>query len=1422
MRKMYYFILLLCCFFTATKSYSQVTYTENFDGGLNGWTTVGGYNGATSTTNACSGSSLRFNLYDGGTSNNTTSPLLGTSNGGEITLSYAYKVIDFTGGAATPNPWGNIAVQYSTTATGPWTTVQTVNAGNHTSSAACAVKTANFVPSAGDFYLRFSSTWTDGDYYIHLDDISITQGAPPACMPPFNLAAPTVTASTAEVSWDPSSTPSASGYQWEIRTSGSAGSGATGLTTSGTTGAAVLGATVSSLSANTTYHLYVRTDCGAGSFSPWSGPYSFTTLCGSINAFPYTEQFNNAGLPACWTTALVSGTNNWVVGTTSPGGFGDIPAPFSGTRFIGKAYDNSNAHLISAPFDLASLGANQARISVYIYRHASTAAADVINFYINNTPSASGATNLMSIYPLTSVAPAEAASGWYKYKAEIPVSFNTAGPVYFIMEGITTAGFSSYDLGIEDFTVEQIPSCEEPTALIFSNVTTTSAQLEWTAPTATSPADYQVYHNTSPVAPTGSTTPTILNASSPATISSLSPGTKYYVWVRSNCGATDGVSIWSLRDSVTTECTPVTTLNENFDAVTTPALPACWDKFLRGAADATVTTSTGSVNSAPNGVFLSNNSASATADIMLVSPPLSNVGAGTHRLKFWARNGTATQDIEVGTLDNKSATATFTLVQAVDINGTYAEYMVDFTSYAGTDQYIAIRRLSTSTYTSVYLDNIVWEVIPVCDAPTLVNFPTIGNNSAEVQWTPPTLGSPVDYQIYYNTSPTAPTGASTPNVTGASFPATITGLSANTLYYVWVRTNCGAGGVSNWSNVASFTTACDPVSTLPWTENFDALTTVGTTNFPSCWKKENGDWATSDASFASQNDPRSTPNYLTNAWSATDEFMWTPGFQLTAGTSYDFSFWWTGDTYSGWTGDVFYNNTQHSTGATQLGSSFIVTATTSVAQYVQFKESFTPSSTGTYYFAIRINANSTPWYLGFDDFKLEVTPSCGEPTGVIPSNPTTTSIDVDWTAPVTGSPSNYQIYYNTTGTAPTASTTPLVTGITGTNANVTGLTPSTAYFLWVRSFCGGTDYSSWSSVAQFTTLCNAVTTFPYTQGFDATTLPACWSNEHVSATFNWTTVTQNQNNTIQPRTGARMAQFRTETFNGDKTKLVSPPLNLTSLTNPELVFWYANTQWSGDVDELRVFYKDGAGGTWTQLGSDYDTEQTAWTEVRLALPGASAEYYIAFEGTSNYGRGVNVDDVSIGEVSTLPVTLVDFRGEKAGSANKLFWTTSTEINNKGFELQRSADGRNFTALTFIASKAENGNSNATLNYSYNDLRPLSGNNYYRLKQIDKDGKTTYSDIVILKAKVTDITISSVYPNPASRELKMIITSPKAEKVTIVVTDLTGKVIMQQNVQLVIGDNQSRMNVQQLAAGTYLIKAICANGCETAVQRFVKQ
>jgi hypothetical protein len=185
----------------------------------------------------------------------------------------------------------------------------------------------------------------------------------------------------------------------------------------------------------------------------------------------------------------------------------------------------------------------------------------------------------------------------------------------------------------------------------------------------------------------------------------------------------------------------------------------------------------------------------------------------------------------------------------------------------------------------------------------------------------------------------------------------------------FVNNNTDRSGGSGANGFVRITYSCN-ISTIPWSENFDVVTIP---NFPLCWYKENGDWVTTNNSNSTYDaDARSGTRFLRESYSATDEFIWTPGFTLTAGITYEFSFWWAGDGYSGWTGDVFYNTSQNSAGAVQLGASFVTSDQTTTKTYYEVVRTFTPSVTQIYYFAIRVNANNSPWYLSFDDFSLRI------------------------------------------------------------------------------------------------------------------------------------------------------------------------------------------------------------------------------------------------------------------------------------------------------------------------------------------------------------------------------------------------------------------------------------------------------------------
>ena len=137
-----------------------------------------------------------------------------------------------------------------------------------------------------------------------------------------------------------------------------------------------------------------------------------------------------------------------------------------------------------------------------------------------------------------------------------------------------------------------------------------------------------------------------------------------------------------------------------------------------------------------------------------------------------------------------------------------------------------------------------------------------------------------------------------------------------------------------------------------------------------------------------------------------------------------------------------------------------------------------------------------------------------------------------------------------------------------------------------------------------------------------------WTQEYVTGSNNWTTTGSNQDNSVTARTGNGMGFCYVGDFSSPITNLVTPSLDLLGASSPILNFYYTNVNWEGDIDTLRVLYKTSTAGNWTELAS-YNTEASTWTNVILNLPNASSDYYIAFEGTANFGRGLTLDDVSV-------------------------------------------------------------------------------------------------------------------------------------------------------------------------------------------------
>ncbi len=153
---------------------------------------------------------------------------------------------------------------------------------------------------------------------------------------------------------------------------------------------------------------------------------------------------------------------------------------------------------------------------------------------------------------------------------------------------------------------------------------------------------------------------------------------------------------------------------------------------------------------------------------------------------------------------------------------------------------------------------------------------------------------------------------------------------------------------------------------------------------------------------------------------------------------------------------------------------------------------------------------------------------------------------------------------------------------------------------------------------------------PIFENFDGPIFPPpCWTQEFESGSVSWTLSNGGHSgNPSSAYSGTGNALFYMNSYAGNTTKLITPPLKIEALTGAVLKFRHAQFPWSGDQDELRVFYKTSDTTSWILLET-YTAAVNSWTERVIPLPDASQTYYIAFEGKAKYGYGVCIDDVEI-------------------------------------------------------------------------------------------------------------------------------------------------------------------------------------------------
>lgn len=166
----------------------------------------------------------------------------------------------------------------------------------------------------------------------------------------------------------------------------------------------------------------------------------------------------------------------------------------------------------------------------------------------------------------------------------------------------------------------------------------------------------------------------------------------------------------------------------------------------------------------------------------------------------------------------------------------------------------------------------------------------------------------------------------------------------------------------------------------------------------------------------------------------------------------------------------------------------------------------------------------------------------------------------------------------------------------------------------------------------------------------------------------------------------------------------------------------------------------------------------------------------------------------------LPVLFTKFDAQcQPDKSTTVTWTTSQEVNNSYFELERTSDGVNWNAISKVLA---GGNSPAQKNYQVND--PQGGTVQYRIKQVDGDGKVNYSAIVKTACSGRNIYVT-FYPIPARDVVNLLVGSDKNVKTALQVYDSKGRCVLNMAATITIGVNNFKIPVLNLAAGEYFIK-----------------
>jgi hypothetical protein len=508
---------------------------------------------------------------------------------------------------------------------------------------------------------------------------------------------------------------------------------------------------------------------------------------------------------------------------------------------------------------------------------------------------------------------------------------------------------------------------------------------------------------------------------------------------------------------------------------------------------------------------------------------------------------------------------------------------------------------------------------PACGHVENVVATPVSETSVTLSWSAPVFGVAQEYIVEYGPRPYTPGTGIMDTINTNSI--TLTGLRAMTPYEAYVTTICTQGDTSVATMPIAFAGNCGNIS-VPDTFTFSEYLMSGrslTGVMPNCWVIDSASRIYSEDSILAQvygANSNTEMTFLMYDQSVValpavnmplDTLMLTFDMQI-ADPSMALVIGAVSSQANGF-GTTFVpidtlryrdNGTVTSYLATYAGN----------YQYIAFKN-------------VALDTTVDAAYVAIDNLVISVAPTCLPIRRLEVVNAEETSITINWDDIV--SAGNWAVEYGPRGFATGSGT---VMNVTSHPVTISGLASATAYDIYVTPVCSATNHGDTASLSASTT-CAIVTSFPWTEGFETASNFVCWSQ---SGDGEWTRGSGASGSVTSAHSGSSNAKI-THSNRGDVTMLISPVLALAPDVPSTLSFWHTQQQWSGDQDELRVYYRTAQTDTWHLLMVFTDNID-AWTKDSVLLPNTSATYQIAFEMTDAYGHGVALDDITISGVGS--------------------------------------------------------------------------------------------------------------------------------------------------------------------------------------------